>query len=209
MSLKICPVGQRLLRPELHESSFVRGYAAGVERVTIEYVAFAGCSLLSRAPAGGAWPSCTAHTASCTLMRLSSTSSSTGKLIVLTCSYVWEVSKCLYWFSLHVFFVFVSALRCDDFVVRGLYGCFVCGSELTLCWLLKQGRFIRSCSGADCRIQFSATGCQVTLFGFSQSAEVEGLFKSVSLSRFQACQLPRDYNTFNEFDFAGSEVWKA
>ena len=76
------------------------------------------------------------------------------------------------------FFVFSSALRCDDFVVRGLYGCFVCGSELTLCWLLKQGRLIRSCSGADCRIQYSATGCQAMLFGFSQSVEVEGFFKS-------------------------------
>ena len=96
MSLIICPVGQRLLRPELLESSFVRGYAAGVERVTTEeYVAFAGCPLLSRArqPVVRGLP---AHTASCTLMRLSSTSSSTGKFIVLTCSYVWEVSKCLY-----------------------------------------------------------------------------------------------------------------
>ena len=31
MSLIICPVGQRLLWPELHVSSFVRGYAAWVE----------------------------------------------------------------------------------------------------------------------------------------------------------------------------------
>ena len=142
-------------------------------------MAFAGSPLLSRARQSVV-RGLPAHTASCTLMRLSSTSSSTGKFIVHGLVCLGGVQMSLLSSTLFVFltcfFVFFSALRCDDFVVRGLYGCFVCGSELTLCWLLKQGRLIRSCSGADCRIQYS--GCQAMLFGFSQNAEVEGLFKS-------------------------------